>query len=462
MAVPRAAQHPTRPSAGPNSGPFRLMFHLTLERRGWSIVERSFHTGGSRGRWGRPPQKDGTQVRFNSRSIAIAGALGVVLAACGAATPAPTTAPTATAAATLDAATKAWNDLVAAAKAEGQLNIVGGPEGSQADGGWYDAFGKQYGIKAVFSGGNAAEVKARVLAERAQGVYTVDITAQGGTGTQGFVDAKVVQPLTPLIINPEATDRSKNFYITQSIWSDKDHVFCQYVAMDANYNNAEFYYNTQKVSQAEIDSVKGWKDLLDPKWKGRIVLGDLASGEASTDRGRLWLILGKDWFETLLRQQQPKVVAYGDERTYADGVARGDFQIALFPPGTGSLQKAIQAKLPVANMLRTMAEGVPHTGSQRMCVMDHPAHPNAAKLFANWMLMKDGQTALNAFTTRVDRAALITATPQGAIPADVYTRAHATPFIFLDEPGPEYQKALTASLPRAKATFTELKIVPGK
>ncbi len=87
-------------------------------------------------------------MRFNSRSIAIAGALAVVLAACGAATPAPTTAPTATAAPTLDAATKAWNDLVAAAKAEGQLNIVGGPEGSQADGGWYDAFGKQYGIKA--------------------------------------------------------------------------------------------------------------------------------------------------------------------------------------------------------------------------------------------------------------------------------------------------------------------------
>lgn len=402
-------------------------------------------------------------MRFKGRALVFAGIVAVLIGACGGTTPAATTAaPTASAAATQDQFTADWNALIAAAKQEGTLNVVGGPEGSQADGGWYDAFGKQYGIKVVFSGGNAADVKARVLAERAQGVYTVDISGQGGTGTQGFVDAKLVQPLAPLIINPEANDRSKGFLVNQPIWSDPGHVFCQYVAIDANVNAAEFYYNTQKVSQAEIDGVKSWKDLLDPKWKGRIVIGDIASGEASTDRARLWYLLGQSWFDTLLRVQQPKVVLYGDERSYADGVARGDYQIALFPPGTASLQKAIQSKLPVANMLRTMSEGAPHTGSQRECVMDHPAHPNAAKLFANWMLLKDGQNALNAYTTRVDRSALRTDAPQGAIPADVYARAHASPFIFLDESGPDYQKALTDSATFVKAAFAELKIIPGK
>jgi len=400
-------------------------------------------------------------MRSRGKALAFAAIVAIVIGACGGTATTAGPSATASATATQDAFTAQWNALIAAAKAEGTINIVGGPEGSQADGGWYDAFGKQFGIKVVFSGGNAADVKARVLAERAQGVYTVDISGQGGTGTQGFVDAKLIQPLAPLIVNPEANDRSKDL-VTQPIWSDPTHLYCQYVAIDANVNAAEFYYNTQKVSQAEIDSVKGWKDLLDPKWKGRIVIGDIASGEASTDRGRLWLILGQSWFDTLLHQQQVKVVAYGDERTYADGVARGDYQIALFPPGTASLQKAIQSKLPVANMLRTMAEGVPHTGSQRMCVMDHPAHPNAAKLFANWMLMKDGQVALNAFTTRVDRAALLTSAPQGAIPADVYARAHATPFIFVDESGPDYQKALTDSFAYVKQVFKELNIIPGK
>ena len=401
-------------------------------------------------------------MRFN-RSIAISGALAIVLAACGATPPAATTAPTAAASATLDPITKQWNDLVAAAKAEGALSVLGGPEGSQQDGAWYDAFGKQFGIKVTFGGGNAADVKTRVLAERAQGVYTVDISGQGGTGTQGFVDAKIVQPLAPLIFMPEANDRSKGFYYDKGpIWSDADRQFCQYVALEANVNIGEFYYNSQKVSQAEIDSLKSWKDLLDPKWKGRIVIGDVATGEAATDRTRLWMAVGQSWFDTLIRTQAPKIVAYGDERTYADGVARGDFQVAIFPPGTASLQAAMTAKLPVARLERTLTEGAPHTGAQRMCVMDHPQHPNAAKLFANWMLMKDGQAALNQFTQRPDRLALRSDVPQGIIKDAPFQRVQHKPLIFDDASAPEFIKARADSQTFLKNLFAELKIVPGK
>jgi len=401
-------------------------------------------------------------VRFN-RSIAIAGALAVVLAACGAATPAPTTAPaTAAPSATLSAAQVEWNNLVAAAKAEGALSVVGGPEGSQLDGAWYDAFGKQYGIKVTFGGGNAAEVKTRVLAERAQGVYTLDVSGQGGTGTDGFVTSKILQPLTPLLINAEATDRSKGFYLDKAIWSDADRQFCQYVALEANVNIGEFYYNSTKVSQAEIDSVKSWKDLLDPKWKGRIVIGDVATGEAATDRTRLWMAMGQSWFDTLIRTQAPKIVAYGDERSYADGVARGDFQVAIFPPGAASLQAAMTAKLPVARLERTLTEGAPHTGAQRMCIMDHPQHPNAAKLFANWMLMKDGQAALNQFTQRPDRLGLRSDIPQGIIKDAPFQRVQHKPLIFDDAAAPEFLKARTDSQAFLKTLFAELKIVPGK
>src|SRR5262245_15121603 len=118
---------------------------------------------------------------MSSRRMAVTffGALAILSAACGGGPqPAATTAPTAaaSAAASADPFKAQWDALVAAAKAEGALSVVGGPEGSQQDGGWYDAFGKQFGIKVTFGGGNAADVKARVLAERAQGVYTVDIS----------------------------------------------------------------------------------------------------------------------------------------------------------------------------------------------------------------------------------------------------------------------------------------------
>src|SRR5262245_54619478 len=102
-------------------------------------------------------------MRLHGRAIALASIVAVVIGADGGTPPATTAAPaTATAAGPQDAFTKQWNDLVAAAKAEGAITILGGPEGSQQDGGWYDAFGKQYGIKVTFSGGNAADVKARV------------------------------------------------------------------------------------------------------------------------------------------------------------------------------------------------------------------------------------------------------------------------------------------------------------
>jgi iron(III) transport system substrate-binding protein len=396
-------------------------------------------------------------VSFRGTGFTILSAIAIVFGACGGTPPA-----TSTTTASADPATAEWNALVAAAKAEGALNVVGGPEGSQQDGGWYDAFGKQYGIKVTFGGGNAAEVKTRTLAERAQGVYTLDISGQGGTGTEGFVTSKVLQPLAPLIINPEANDRSKGFYIPMAIWSDGDRQFCQYVAIEANTNIGEFYYNNQKVSQAEIDSLKSWKDLLDPKWKGRIVLGDIATGEAATDRTRLWVAVGQPWFDTLIRTQAPKIVAYGDERTYADGVARGDYQVAIFPPGTASLQKAMDSKLPVGRLERTLAEGAPHTGAQRMCVMDHPAHPNAAKLFANWMLMKDGQTALNQYTQRPDRLGLRNDVPQGVIKDAPFQRAQHKPFIFDDAAAPEFLKARADSQTYLKNLFAELKIVPGK
>ena len=398
-------------------------------------------------------------------ALVLVSAFAILLVACGGGTqPAATAAPSAaaSAAASVDPFKAQWDALVASAKAEGALSVVGGPEGSQQDGGWYDAFGKQYGIKVTFGGGNAADVKARVLAERAQGVYTVDISGQGGTGTDGFVQSKIVQPLAPLIINPEANDRSKGFYTDQVLWSDADHQLCQYVAIESNWNIGEFYYNTQKVTQAEIDSVKSWKDLLDPKWKGRIVLGDIASGEAATDRTRVWMALGQPWFDTLIRTQAPRIITYGDERTYADGVARGDYQVAIFPPGTASLQKAMDSKLPVGRLERTLAEGAPSTGAQRMCVMDHPQHPNTAKLFANWMLMKDGQAALNQFTQRPDRLALRNDVPQGVVKEPAFQRAQRKPFLLDDAAAPAYLKARTDSQTFLKSLFAELKIVPGK
>ncbi len=88
-------------------------------------------------------------------------------------------------------------------------------------------------------------------------------------------------------------------------------------------------------------------------------------------------------------------------------------------------------------------------------------YPNAAKLFINWSMTKEGQTALNQFTGRGDRASLRSDVPQSKIPSDIWQRARGNgPFV--DDGTKEYAKALDDSQKFLKALFAELKIAPGK
>lgn len=363
--------------------------------------------------------------------------------------------------ATQSAFDKQWADLIAAAKKEGELSIVGGPEGSQQDGAWYDQFAKQYGIKVTLTGGAANDVANRMLAERAQNVYTIDIAGLGNSGTQRFLKADVLDPIAPLLIHPSVTDRSKGFEVSEPMWADQAQKYCQYVAIQALPNLGDFYYNSQKVSPAELDTLKSYKDLLDPRWKGRIVIGDISTGEASRDTTITWMVLGQSWFNTLMRTQAPHVATNGDERWYADGVARGDFSIAIFPPGTASLQQAGSQGLPVKYMERTLSEGPAVQGIQRICAMNKPPHPNATKLFVNWTLMKEGQTALNAFTNRTERASVRSDVPQGKVIESIWKRAR-TAGKFYSDTSPEYLKAEADAPKFLKGLFAELKIATDK
>jgi iron(III) transport system substrate-binding protein len=405
-----------------------------------------------------------TRIRLPMVALAV---MAIALSACGggaSATPEPTATPvpaTAAPSPTEDAFAKQWDALVAAAKAEGELVIVSGPEGVQDDGDWYKAFQDEYGIKVTVYGGATAEVTARVEAERAQGVYSFDVGSLGGSGTRNMLKDEFFDQLDPLLINPEVLDRT-NFGIDHPVYTDSSAVgICQYVSIQAEPNIISWWYNTDKVSQAEYDGVKSFFDLLDPKFKGQIVIGDVASSEANRDAVSMWQTVGKDWWDKLLTDMNVHVVAYGDERTYADGLINGDWSIGLFPPGSGSLEDGQAAGLPVAIWENTMSEGNPRSGIQRICVYKDRPHPNAAQLFVNWSLMKSGQTAFNQFTNRVDRASLRDDVPQGNIADDLWARARDKTKLFIDDTGTDWLNYVAEFNTYIKAKYEELGIVPG-
>jgi ABC-type Fe3+ transport system substrate-binding protein len=236
--------------------------------------------------------------------------------------------------------------------------------------------------------------------------------------------------------------------------------YCIYYATEAEGNIMAFYYNTDKVTQADLDSLNSWTDLLKPRWKGKIEIGDIAGGEASQDRNLAWVVLGKSWFDGLFANE-PKIFPYGSAREHADALVRGDYDVALFPPGDQSLQDAIDQGLPIAQMEKTMSEGSPRAAIQRNCVMKDAPHKAAAELFLNWVFTLDGATVYNETTGRAGRTSIRMDAPIGHIDPVVFAAAHDTKVPYLNEHDPEFLGVDAEVDAYLKAKYDELGLVPG-
>jgi iron(III) transport system substrate-binding protein len=356
-----------------------------------------------------------------------------------------------------------WEDLIAAAQEEGELVVVSGPDGVTQDGPFFDAFGEEFDIEVSQFGGAADEVVARVLAERDQGVYSYDVGATGTTGASGLLEAGAIAPFTEQLIHPEAIDRSEGWRLDYIPFADYDldqnHV--TFMAMTAEPNVMQLWYNTDNVSQEELDSLQSWYDLLDPAFRGRIAMGNVAEGQQSEDRAKAWHLLGEEFFERFMREMDVQVLPYGAGRDFADGLARGDFDFGLFPPEEPALIDAEDQGLPVTEFDRTFSEGTSQSPLSLLYVIDNAAHPNAAQLFANWVLTVEGQTAFNELTLRTGRAALRSDVPQGNIADETWERLNDPNAVFLDQNSDEYRAAVDESEQWFQEIFAELGITPG-
>jgi iron(III) transport system substrate-binding protein len=397
--------------------------------------------------------------RRNLGVLAVVAFAGVTVGASGglSATTVPGTTPDT--AAPLDPEFEAqWEELIAAAQAEGELAFVSGP-GVEEDTPFFEAFGELFGIEITNFGGSTDEVTARVSAERDQGIYDYDIGNLGGSGTANFLDAGFFEELEPLMIHPDLLNHT-NFATDYIPWVDETRQYCIYYAVEAEGNIMAFYYNTETVTPEDYDSINSWFDLLEERWRGRIVIGDIAGGEASQDRNLAWVTLGQEWYDGLFANE-PTVMPYGSAREHADMLIRGDADIGLFPPGDQSLQEAIDQGLPVAQMDKTMSEGSPRGVIQRVCVVKDAPHPAAAQLFLNWVFTEEGGTIYNETTARSGRTHIRLDVPIGNIDPVVYDTAHDTSIPMLDELNPELLEADAEVDAYLAEKYEDLGIVPG-
>ncbi len=163
-------------------------------------------------------------------------------------------------------------------------------------------------------------------------------------------------------------------------------------------------YNSKMI--AAVEAPRTWKDLLDPKWRGRLVTAHPGySGVIATHVLALVHLNGWDYFKALARNKPMLVQSAVDPSGI---VASGERPVAV-NGGDYTFYQAKKKGNPVEIVYPK--EGVPLVVSPSAITSFAP-HPNAARLFTDFIFSRDVQQVL------ADTEGLYTGHPQVTYPAD--------------------------------------------
>ena len=322
-------------------------------------------------------------------SILLSTTLGAVLLASACApktTPSPTPAtPPAKMVVTAPSTTSAqtptvWDKTVADAKKEGRLTMYTwafvGDQGKEVISG----FEKAFGIKIETVGGVGATLMERIKTERAAGKQIADTY---DTAMPFLIAAKQAGLIGRIDYLPELEKKVE--WRVKPIDPDNT-IFSHYVSIGTTY------VNTSLVKQGS--EPKSYQELLQPQWKGKILLAPPSLFPATMYpyvAGKKYGIagLGDDYYRQLGKHDLKIVFSVNDVTA---SLARGDAPVVFHSTG-GAMNPSILAGAPMKPV--NMEEGqVMQWGAGITMVKDAP-HPNAAAVFINWLLTTEGQIASN-------------------------------------------------------------------
>lgn len=302
-----------------------------------------------------------------------------------------------------------WEKSVEAAQKEGVL-ALGTSAGNEVQRELSQAFKGKYGIRVETVGGTAGVIMSRIQAERRAGLYLWDVLVSGGTAlVSTWKPAGGTSPLEPVLILPDFTDSEvikKTWYQGRLWWLDRD----KHVMAGLVYIESHMGINTNLVKPGEI---KSWDEVLNPKWKGKMMLFDPTQPGTHSDGGMMLMLYenkGEAWVRRLAAQEP---VIMRDDRLAHDWLAHGKYPLYLAPRAE-MLAEFVKSGAPVAPVLPDDLISLA-TGSTAVGLVDKSPHPNAGKVFINWYLRQEGQTIMSR--TRLNQSARLDV-PTDFLPQD--------------------------------------------
>lgn len=285
-----------------------------------------------------------------------------------------------------------WDKVLAAAKREGTVAIMSDGGSSLRDA-IIGGFKGKYGINIEIIAGKGAQMAEKIITEQRNGLYLWDVQHGGATTKVAQIKPSgAYQPLEPALIRKDYLD-PKFWAPGQPSWVDKDHTI-----LNIEYSiSGKLGINTNLVKPGELKSLR---DLLDPRWKGKIIINDpTVAGTGAKFFGVVAALHGYDiWRE--IAKQEPVIMR--DEKLMVTWLAMGKYPV-IISPKTEPMFDANAAGAPVEDI--GVADAVYATGDTISFLKSAP-HPNAGKVYINWLLSQEGQkiyhTAQGSWSARTD------------------------------------------------------------
>lgn len=266
------------------------------------------------------------------------------------------------------ASAQSWNDVPAAARKEGKVVVYSAHVGNPLLKAMGDAFTARYGVAVERLEARASELRERTRVEYAAGRHVADVTFTSSG------QALVIDQEDKVFARRPASPNAAG--LKQGLRDDE--VFAP--VMSLNYG---LLVNTALVKAEEVP--KSWRDLADPRWKGRILSDDTRA----IGGGYLYFFVtffnpsfGEAYHQTMARQGMSFT---RNQREAQRRVARGEY--AIYSPFILSDISNLKG-LPVQAVV--LDEGAPYVLYGNVMMRNAP-HPNAARLYIDFAMSEEAQ-----------------------------------------------------------------------
>ncbi len=311
-----------------------------------------------------------------------------------------------------------WNQTLAGAKREGVIRIISGSSSVNQIPNFEKAFSELTGGtgKVEFTELRAPDIIARLPEEYAARQYNWDIILLGGSSgiSEGLDTAGVLGNLNEAFIFPDITKNESWVGGFNDIWVDNDTKMYKIHHQAELSQGSQWWVNRDVLPESRFNKLEDAFTI--PELKGKLCTFDpRVEGASDSNFGQIAAMYGSDMLRRLYTDLEVVVVRDYGKLTLdtlhgaclisvgaripdlqAEGVGLHIQPFNVFRPGiaTEYAGKVAPTCCGEGKQKPTLDGWVGGGSANNMlAIAKNPPNPNAAKVFVNWILSKEGQMA---------------------------------------------------------------------